>query len=301
MLLFWHRFIISFLLLCTGCLSVGFSVQAKDTVYTLDEYGRILVPVEYGDQTYHYLLSTSSRRIGARAGNFDALKIKQYQSSVLEDFSITGEIELPMAGLTEMRLAGRTIKDRYITVLNAKSPAAGILGYAAFGEQLIHIKPASRIIGFHAHAGAFSTDEWSLIDGRNNKYGGIIIETEYMGVKLDVLFASDLSRSVLDNRAYAALKDELPPRKKRNGFTSIIVGADANTSVFEKQLLPNFVLGDMQLGDIEVVTTKVNTKDASGKNDALMLILGADIIAQNELVLDFRDFQLWYPSSMALK
>ena len=287
------------LVLCFTLLSVAglARVFAADVSYKTDEYGRILVPVQYGDQTFDYLLATSSRRIGVRDGNLEALQIKRYQRSVLEEFSLAGEIKLPMAGLTKMMLAGRQIQDRYVTVLNKKSGVAGVLGFDALGEQLLHVDPKRKTVGLHAHAGNFSAGGWRIINGRPNRYGGIIVQTEYQGVTLDVLFASSLSRSMLDLKAYNALKEKLPPRKKRNGFADVIVGASANSKVFPTQMLPQFNIGTWSLGDVEVVTSRLNVSDSAGSDDAMLLIVGTDVIGSNELTLDYRSFQIWYPQN----
>ncbi|WP_262695504.1 hypothetical protein [Kordiimonas aquimaris] len=281
---------------CVAVLSFA-NAFAADVTYKKDEHGRILVPVHFGDQVYNYLLATSSRRIGVRDGNLDALNIKRFRRSVLEEFSITGEVKLPMGGLPKMTLANRPILDRYVTIFNEKSAVAGVIGFDAFGEQLVHINPASQIVGLHAHAGNFASQGWHIINGRNNRYGGIIVQVEYMGVMLDVLFASSVSHSMLDLKAYSALKQGLPARKKRGGFADVMTGINATTTVIPTQLLPDFKIGGWALGDIEVVTSKLNVSDNASSGDALLLILGADVMTSREFTLDYRDFQIWYPDN----
>lgn len=276
-------------------LALGFNAaQSNDARYTLDQHGRILVPVQLGSQSYHYLLGTSSRRIGVKEGNLDALNIKRYERSVLEEFSIVGEIKLPMAGLSSMTLAGRTITDRYITLYPKNAGADGILGYEAFGEQLVHINPSKKTIGFHAHAGQFSANDWLLVDGRHNRYGGIIVQTAYQGVLLDVLFASSLSHSILDVNAYSALKAQLQ-QPKRSAFVNVAIGMTGRTRTFQEQTLPQFKIGDFSLGDVKVVTTNLAVADSAGPSSRMLLILGADVIGSRELTLDYRSYQLWYP------
>lgn len=264
--------------------------------FTRDAAGRILLPVIYSDgQSADYMLSTSIRRLGVRQDAKKPAGVKVYPRRRMSSYSLFGLVKLPLARFDNVSFDGRLLTETIGGVYPSNSTAAGLLGYQALGNHLVYIQPAKSTVTFLANSGMFSREGWLLLGGRPNRHGGIVLSVEHQGVQLDVLLDSSLSRSVLDRGAAKALGIEPGKGGKKTRFIDVAVGIFYHKKTWPCAKIKNLTLDGWLIGDLEVGVSKLPVAEATGKKDANLLILGADVLVKRDIALDFRHHQVWLP------
>lgn len=294
MVKFW-RFVLPVMALAhLGGLGAN-TAYAYEFEYRLDENGRILVPVTFnGNKSFDYLLATTNRRIGMRADDLDAMGVKPYYRTTIREYSPYGMIRLPAAAMPDMLIGEQLITDRYVVIYPEKAPIRGVIGFDLFGQGLIHIEPDRSVINVYANAVKVAGEEWGLLTGVPNHYGGIVIQTVYRGVELNVVVDSSISKSMMTPQVARKIIPNYNAVKHVE-FAFTAMGMNTFEKALNSVILKDFKLDGWSLGDVEVVVGQVNAAEATNSDNPNVLILGADFMRKHEFALDYRDFQIWYP------
>lgn len=281
---------------CLLLLASVASYGGEPIKFTRDVHGRILLPVTYSDgQTFDYMLNTSLRRIGVRQHTAKIKGLALYMRRKSSNFTPLGMVVLPLARYDDMSFDGRLLSERFGGVYPANSTAAGMLGYDAFGNHVVHIQLESSTVSFLANSGMFSTDDWHLLIGRPNRHGGIVLKVEHEGVPLDVLLDTSLSQSVLDRKAAKALGLNPGKSRKKTKFIDVSIGILFNDKTWPWAKIENLAFEGWPIGDVQVGVSTLPVAEATGRKDANLLILGADVLLKQDIAFDFRNHQVWVP------
>jgi len=281
---------------CTLLLVSSVSFGGDAITFTRDEGGRILLPVSYGDgQTFSYMLGTNARRLGVRESSNEVKGVKVFPRRTMRSFSPLGLLNLPLVGLDGVIFDNRVLNDRFGGVYPSNSSAAGVLGYDAFGDHIVYIQPANSTVTFLANTAMLSSEQWQLLVGRPNRHGGIVLEIEHRGIVLDVLLDTSLSRSVLSRKAAKALGIEPGRGGKNTRFIDVAVSILPFEKTWPRARIKGLTHKNWLIGDLDVGVSKLPTEEATGKKQANVLILGADILLKTDIAFDFRDHQVWVP------
>ena len=295
------RWFIKILLVLVACAGSSGHFAHAGVPFTKDAYGRILVPVELGDgQERLFLLDTAARRFGLTSSILPHQGIKRFQGSNIRHVSSAGTLNLSLAKIRNVRFDENRREDMVAAIFPVSPFVEGLAGFDAYHGYLLHVDPQSNQLALHANSEEFARAGWRLISGSPNSYGGLLIESHYAGKPITVLLASGLSHSVIDVRAAKLL---FPDRFKKGKFQkdrkkpdlSVVMGLMPNSHLLKPVVLKDFNVEGWELGDVEFGIDKLPVDRNRSAMNAPLLMLGADILANHEYVLDTRGHQLWLP------
>lgn len=272
--------------------------SAQEFRYEYDEYNRILLPIEFADgQVSGYLFDTAARFFGVTNAEQARRRMLVYDSASIHVFTSRGNLRLPVATFTGAQFGQAELGKRYVAVFPDGAQIQGYVGNRFFRNYLVHIQPTSKKIELHPNSSDFSSGRWSIISGRRNKFGAILIDAESSGEPLDVLLATGNSRTLIDwhaaRRLFPGLETGLMPKT-----FEVTTGIDDQPMQLASVQLPPVDLGGWFLEGVEVGVAHLPVRDATGYMNSNLLVLGADILSQQEMVIDFRYSQLWLPMNL---
>jgi len=284
------------LMLTSICLPAQATDASDGTVvpFRYDAEHRIMLPVLIPDRKPAlYLLDTASRFVGMTNSEVARLGLSILAQASIREFASTSQLKLPVTSVHTMTLGTLPLDNQWVAVFPNAGGPSGALGYRVYANRLIHIDPKHRNLGFYSNDGRFSQNGWKLVTGRANRYGAIVLETKIRGVPFDIVIASGNSRSLIDWQAAEALFPDLykhPPART----VSVTAGLINEVRHVQAKTLHNVHIGSWTLGDLEVGITRLPVRQVTGYMNANLLMLGADALTREEIVLDFRHWQVWH-------
>lgn len=281
--------------ICKMLLMTATNAAAEDQSYYLDAHGRPLVAASLGTGAEaRLLLDTAARRTGLTNGLAAQAGAVARNRSRIHHFSSQGILSLPLAKLDKMTIFGKQVIRNTIALYPDNAPLQGIVGFDTLRGQVFRIEPENRIVHIAPHAGDIADAGWSMIEGRSNRYMGIVLTAQYQGEEIDVLLATGSSHTVLDRR----VAKKLFPKKDFSvffGITEVYQGLAPKALNLDIITLENFAIGPWHLGDLDVAVARLPVKQTIGVAKANLLMLGADVLMQQPLAFDFRNQSLWVP------
>lgn len=287
-----------FLLLVPVLLLATRVTAAEILPVKLDQYGRMLVPVEiYGRmQVRHFLFDTSARYPLLLNRDNGAMGIKLIKKGTLNHVSTMGLIRLPVAHIEAYMLGNRMVENAVVGFFPDWAAADGLMGNDAFHGRIVHWVPEDRQLRIYPNLAPISDDRWQHLGGRAGKSFSLIVTTEYRGKELDVVIATGLSRSIIDTSivgelslsfgATGALDED---RIRETGMRGLNPDAEEGIPVS----VPGFAIGDWWIGDFVPLASYVDRVEMTGFMNSRVILLGADVLSRQEVAFDFRDFHLW--------
>jgi len=262
----------------------------------LDEYGRITIPVtlEGGKQEQYFLLDTAARRSLLLNKDSGLSAVRLYQQGTIRHFSSHGLLRLPAAVIAGWKIGDRLVGNSLIGLYPDNASARGLVGNDDFVGHILHWAPKQKRLGVYTNTLPISTAAWHNIGGKPNRHFSMMLKTEYQGEEITVLVATGTSRTLLDNDTASRLSQgakNRPIDKRPSAMSAIGLGFPSKS--FRELILPDFKIGAWSLGDIKVLSARVDVREITGFMDAPVMILGADILLKHEVAFDFRDYQLW--------
>jgi len=281
--------------------SVAASEASADIDFRTDEFGRILVPVELGDDQNHmFMLDTAARRFGVTAVLVGQGGVKLFKGSHIRHVSSSGTLQLPLAKVSRMSFGKNTRTELLAGLFSSSYIAEGLLGFDAYHGYLLHVMPVDRRMVLHANSGEIARAGWRLIEGSPNSSGGLLVNAEIRDTKVRVLLASGLSRSILSISAARVIfperfKKGVLIQEKGEREINVAMGFTARKYLLKTLVLKGFKIQDWDLGDLVVGVKALPTGNGENTHAIPFMMLGADVLATHEYVLDTRGHQLWVP------
>lgn len=270
--------------------------ETSSVTVKFDDYGRMMIPVKLqgASQEQYYLFDTAARRNLILKENSHGPAIKLYKKGTLRHFSSEGLLRLPAATIEQWQVGGRTVKQSIAGLYVDSGYPSGMVGNTVFRGRILHWKPGGDRLNVYTNSAPLAHASWHNIGGRPNRHFSMLLTTNYRGQDITVLVSTGTSKTLLN----VDLADKIFPRDKVEaskipGFQTVAFGLSSPRRRYSKVKLPNFKIGWWDLGDIEVLSAHFDTKEITGLMNAPVMILGSDILMQNEIAFDFRDYQLW--------
>ncbi|MCJ9429334.1 pepsin/retropepsin-like aspartic protease family protein [Kordiimonas marina] len=262
--------------------------------YRYDAEHRIMLPVLLpNEKTVYYLLDTATHFVGMTNSEVARLGLSVVNKTAIRAFATSSQLKLPATIVHSMKLGTLPLENQWVAIFPNTTGPIGAIGYRAYANRLIHLDPKRKTLGFYPNDGKFSQNGWKLVTGHANKYGAIVLETKIQGVPFDVVIASGINHSLMGWHAAEALFPGLykhPPTHK----ISVSEGLINEVRSVQAKILHDVQIGNWHVGDIAVGITKLPVKEVTGYMNANLLMLGADVLTRQELVLDFRYWQVWH-------
>lgn len=282
------------MLLITFAGSPG-SQAAERHKLQLDDYGRPLLPIYFSDGSKSLmLLDTSARRTGLKNKLAEKHAAQVHDFSSIRHFSAAGLTERPYATLYDLSLFGRKIEKNTIALYADNAMHDGLVGFDIYSWHILRFHAKDQAIELQPNTGDVGRAGWQVIAGRYNRHLGIMLTTDYNGQEFEVLLATGTSRSLIDGNAARKLVSAGVVKKPDGGETAAM-GIDARPRGLTYTVMPDFRIGPWNLGDLPVLVTNLPSRDATGYVNSNFIMIGADVLMNQDIALDFRDFQVWVP------
>ncbi|MEX0300366.1 MAG: hypothetical protein AB3N28_14925 [Kordiimonas sp.] len=296
-----YRATVSFLI----AFFVSLSVAADDTLFfKRDEYGRLLIPVETATgESRFFQFDTASGRSAMLDVRAELYGVKTYEGGI-RHLGSAGLRRVPVGSVRKLSVAGINRSNHIVALYpfrghqdyNDPDIVAGSIGFDGFRGTVVHVTPQTNSMVLSANSGHLTRSKWGLLAGYPSSNASILVDFVYENIDFTLLIATGFSRSAINYSALKALKPEVKPKALRPK-RQLTRGLDANEKDYGTLKLTNLDINGWRLGDLEVVAAPISSHEFLGFMDEPLLILGADVLTNMELVFDFRDFQLWYPLS----
>jgi len=173
---------------------------------TSDGHDRLTVPVRLGgSRDYHFLVDTGSDRTSVSRELARDLGLRQAPSALLH--SATGQSEVPMAHLPELRMNRRAVRNIRAPMLDAQDMGAdGILGIDSLRSQRVIFDFAAGTLAVLAGDSREQFDKDAIVVRSRRREGRLVItDAEIDGVRVTVVLDSGSSLTV----AHGALRRKL--------------------------------------------------------------------------------------------
>ncbi|MBL4639674.1 MAG: hypothetical protein JKY57_04000 [Kordiimonadaceae bacterium] len=275
------------------------SSEAAQVSFTKDKYGRVYLPVSTSPPSDHMLLFDSGAgRSAIVSSDIVLMQAKVSRVSSLRHLTSSGFKRVPYAWIGHFFVAGIDVENHMVGLYPYRQGfdepiVRGLIGFDAFRGRLLHIRQKAETVEIYANSGVLDRTEWGLLTGHPNANASIVSDFKLGELEVSVLIASGYSRSVVNMAAYdiflaadMGCKGEVV--KVSRGMRPY---PDTHSSLHIK----NLTINGWEIGDVTVARIDIDSRMLTGYMDAPLLILGADVLMAQDIVFDFRDFQLWYP------
>ncbi len=269
-----------------------------------DDYGRLLIPVEAatGEQRY-FQFDTASGRSAMLDVRADLYGAKRYEGGIRHVGS-AGLRRVPVGSVRKLSVAGISRSNHIVALYpyrghqdyNDPDIVAGSIGFDGLRGTVVHVLPQNNTMVLSANSGYLDRSKWGLLAGYPSSNASILVDFSYENIDFTLLLATGFSRSAINYSALRALRPGVKPKTLKSK-RQLSRGLDVNEKDYGTLQLTNLDINGWKLGNLEVVAVPISSHEFVGYMDEPLLILGADVLTNEELVFDFRDFQLWYPIS----
>ncbi|WP_308910586.1 hypothetical protein [Pseudokordiimonas caeni] len=225
--------------------------------------------------------------------------VSGYQGYLYAD----GITNLRRIRLNGLRIGSLDRTDLSVGLFEGNTSSDGVIGLDIFAGGLLHYLPSERLIRFYANAFPVSRDDWTFIEGYRSKRGGLVLPVEYRGQKLLVVLDPSTSHSILSQEVARKL---FPQRfYGSDGFIlasarmsdSVATGIISFTRNYQTTRLDGFRVGEWNLDGLEVAVAPLARAEYSDVVNGSVMVLGADVLAKREFVIDLRWRQVWMPEA----
>ena len=277
----------------------GVSAKATEILpVKLDKHGRMLVPVEiYGRmQVRDFLFDTAARYPLFLNKDSKAMGIRAIEKGTLNHMSSAGLLRVPVAHVEAYLLGDRMIEEAVVGFFPDWAGADGLMGNDAFHGYVVHWQPADGHLRVYPNLAPISNNSWMHLGGRAGKSFNLIVTTEYEGKEIDVVIATGVSRSIIDQ----TIVNELIPDFWKPGtldedrdLEPLVRALSPEAENYTPVPMPGFAIGAWRIENFRPLAGYVDRVELTGYMNSRVIVLGADVLSRQELAFDFRDFHLW--------
>ncbi|MBL4838763.1 MAG: hypothetical protein JKY34_14420 [Kordiimonadaceae bacterium] len=285
--------------------AVEVGVTAEQVPFTQDEYGRLYLPVSTHPPSEHILLFDSGAGRSAIIESDTVLMgAKLYRKGKLRHLASSGFRHVPFAYVKNMTVGGVEV-NRHIVALYPFSlgsidvPVRGLVGFDVFRGYLLHIRQIPGFIETYTTSAYLDRKKWGLLTGWPNDNASILSSFMHDGIEISVLLATGYSHSAVNSLAYEIFK--ATPGATKGPVIKVARGMGNSTGTFRSLNIKNLTVKNWAIGDVTVARIRLNTQMLTGYMNTPLLVLGADVLMAQDVIFDFRAFQLWYPIEQSVK
>jgi len=170
------------------------------------------------------------------------------------------------------------------------SDAKGLLGVDLLAGKTLVVRPAARTASLLKNAASLNVAEWQYIQGRPVAYGSLALEVDFGGVHVPVIVDTGASDTVINS---AGAKTLLRAATGIRTEKTIAVVARGKTIAREKLVLPHFDLAGKSFRNTPIYVADVPIFRLLGAADVPAIILGMNVIGQQDFAIDFKGWRLY--------
>ena len=170
------------------------------------------------------------------------------------------------------------------------SNAKGLIGVDLLAGRTLFVRPDASLAVLLSNAESLEGGDWTYVQGRPVAYGSLALSIDIGGVSVPVIVDTGASDTVI-NKAGAETLLRAATGISSEKITAII--ARGRAVAREKLILPNFVLGGRKFENTSIYVADVPVFRLLGAAKVPAIILGMNVLNQQDFALDFSNWRLY--------
>lgn len=170
------------------------------------------------------------------------------------------------------------------------SSAKGLIGVDVLAGKTLVLKPLDDLAMLLQSSDMLKEEQgWSYIQGRPVAYGSLALEVEIGGVTVPLIVDTGASHTVVNSAGADAMG--------RSGLKSLKVAAIIAGARSSKQIIiPQIALAGIELENTKIYVADVPVFRMLGAGSVPAMILGMDLLEQQDFALDLQKWRLYVKS-----
>ncbi|UTW60161.1 aspartyl protease family protein [Kordiimonas sp. SCSIO 12603] len=255
-----------------------------------DAYGRLMVGVHVnGEGPFPFILDTGASRSVIYRSLTALMDIQAVPFKSRSIVTARGYRRVQVFDVRDLFALGQTLQVEDTVALPdvIGSQAKGLIGVDVLTGKTLLMKPKDDLAVLLDSSDDFrEEDGWSYIQGRPVAYGSLALEIEIGGVTVPLIVDTGASHTVINTSGAEAMA--------RSGIEEKETSARiAGTRSTKQMLVPDLVLGDLEIGNAELYVADIPVFVLLGASNVPAMILGMDVLGEHEFAIDFKTWRLY--------
>ena len=294
------------LLLFLGCL-VTAPLKAHDSAQAVyaalsgyplerDYYNRLMVGVHVnGVGPFPFIIDTGASRSIVYRSLTAMMQLEAVPNKSRNVVTVNGYRRALIYPIGDIYALGRTLKLEETVALPdiIHSNAKGLIGVDLLAGRTLFVRPEAGLAVLQDNNENLEEEDWSFVQGRSVAYGSLALEIDMGGVMIPFMVDTGASDTVINTAgAEILLRSATGIRTEK---ISAVAGR-GRTVVRERLILPEFVLGDRAFEKTNIYVADVPVFRLLGAARVPAVILGMNVLNQQDFALDFQNWRLYLRS-----
>ncbi len=265
------------------------SVEAENMhLLERDAYGRLMVGVHVnGSGPFPFILDTGASRSVIYRSLTALMPLEALPNQSRRIITASGYRSVQVFPVKDLYVLGHTlhVEDTVLLPDIIGSDAKGLIGVDVLAGRTLLMQPYEDLAAILDTAEILNMEDWHQIQGRPVAYGSLALEVEIGGVTVPLIVDTGASNTVINSAGAEALG--------RAGFkaekASVVI---AGVRSSEKLQIPKLELGDYSVGQASFYVADVPVFRLLGARQVPAMILGMDVLGQQDFAIDFKKWRL---------
>jgi len=294
------------LLLFLSCLA-GVPLKANDSTQAVyaalsgyplerDHYNRLMVGVHVnGVGPFPFIIDTGASRSIVYRSLTAMMQLEAVPNKSRNIVTANGYRPALIYPIGDIYALGRTLKLKETVALPdiIHSTAKGLIGVDLLAGRTLFVRPEAALAVLQDNNKNLEGEGWSFVQGRPVAYGSLALEIDMGGVTIPFMVDTGASDTVINTAgAEILLRSATGIRTEK---VSVVV-ARGQTFARERLILSEFVLGNRAFQKTNIYVADVPVFRLLGAARVPAVILGMNVLNQQDFALDFQNWRLYLRS-----
>lgn len=262
-----------------------------------DHFGRLMVGAHVnGVGPYPFIIDTgASRSIIYRSltANLGLQAIPNKSRNIITANGYRRALIYPIGDIYALGNT-LTLEDTVALPDIPNSVAKGLIGVDLLANKVLHIQPHLALAALLDAPEDLEGEGWDYIQGRAVAHGSVALEIDIGGVMVPLVVDTGASDTVI-NKAGAETLLRAATGIKSEKASAVV--ARGRTVARERLIFPSFALGNRAMGETKIYVADVPIFRLLGAGRVPAIILGMDVMGQEEFAVDFLNWRLYTRAS----